>query len=450
MAIQATSRWRIRQDGNDDNGGGYDPGIAGAGTEYTDQAAARLTLTDLATPSAGSTTLTSAAGGFASDMVGNAVKITAGTNFTTGYYFVTGFTDPNTVTLDRSPTPSLAGSAGSGKLGGAFASFGVFANGGTRGTPAVATPLAAGHEIHVRGAGTDDPGIVDYDYSAATTNWTFPGGNATDGKVLVIGYNGRPRIDVAGLLFSTTNDWWVENVKIVAQGATSAASGIFNGTNHFNNVIYDQNNFDLPLTVNTLGVYDSAVRCTGNTGGGTLAAIQPGTAGATIEGNRITSKGVGILLDSVAAKVVNNVIWGCRSFGIQAVSTSPGNGACIRGNVIDGGSSEGLRVQTVSGVNRTLIRNNIISHNTGTGLTAVAGTTASNTRLARGLVNHNAFFNNGAGGNTHRGSMPAGANDVILTVDPYVNRAAGDFTLNATAGGGAACKDAGFPQTLRS
>ena len=74
MAITADAQWWIRTDGNDLNGAGFDSTIGGYGTNYSDQATAQLTLTDLATSGAGSTTLTSATGGFTSAMVGNAIR----------------------------------------------------------------------------------------------------------------------------------------------------------------------------------------------------------------------------------------------------------------------------------------------------------------------------------------------------------------------------------------
>lgn len=76
-----------------------------------------LSRTDLATSGAGSTTLTSAAGGFNSSMVNMYIRISGGTNFVVGMYRVSGFTNANTVTLATSPTPSGAGSAGAGKVG---------------------------------------------------------------------------------------------------------------------------------------------------------------------------------------------------------------------------------------------------------------------------------------------------------------------------------------------
>ena len=66
MSLNAAIDWEIRQDGSDLNGGGYKR-TAGT-TDYSQQAAAQLALTDLACAS--NTTLTSATGGFTAAMVG--------------------------------------------------------------------------------------------------------------------------------------------------------------------------------------------------------------------------------------------------------------------------------------------------------------------------------------------------------------------------------------------
>jgi len=54
--------------------------------------------------------------------------------------------------------------------------------------------------------------------------------------------------------------------------------------------------------------------------------------------------------------------------------------------------------------------------------------------------------NNAYGSNTNgaRNGIPVGTNDVTLTANPFNNAGSGDFSLNGTAGGGAACKGAGF------
>ena len=120
MALQATTVWELRSDGSDNNGGGYTSG----GTDYSQQAAAELNPTDLAMAQS-STTLTSATGGFTSAMVGNVIQITAGTNFDTGWYEITAYTNTNTVTLDRTAASGGNGSSGTGYVGGALASFGI-------------------------------------------------------------------------------------------------------------------------------------------------------------------------------------------------------------------------------------------------------------------------------------------------------------------------------------
>lgn len=119
MTIQSTTALEFRTTGDNTNGGAFDSGISGAGTDYTLQDSAQLTLTDIASTT-GTSVLTSATGGFTAAMVGNAIQISSGTNFTAGFYFIVTYTNTNTVTVDRDPTTGSNGSSGSGKLGGAL------------------------------------------------------------------------------------------------------------------------------------------------------------------------------------------------------------------------------------------------------------------------------------------------------------------------------------------
>lgn len=128
-ALPFDAAWELRTTGDDDNGGCYDTG--GSGTDFSQQDAAQLSLTDLATSGIGVTTLTSVTGGFTAAMVDNCIQIRSGTNVTacaTGgacFYEITVRTDTNTVTLDRAPDDGVGGiSGGSGDVGGALASPG--------------------------------------------------------------------------------------------------------------------------------------------------------------------------------------------------------------------------------------------------------------------------------------------------------------------------------------
>jgi hypothetical protein len=116
MALAATSVWEMRDTGANTNGGFY-KSDAGT-TDYSQQDAAQLALTDLASDGAG-TGISSATGGFTAAMVGNGIYITGGTGFTTGWYEIITHTDTNNIAIDRSAGASKTG--GTGNVGGAVA-----------------------------------------------------------------------------------------------------------------------------------------------------------------------------------------------------------------------------------------------------------------------------------------------------------------------------------------
>jgi hypothetical protein len=120
MAVAATTVYEIRTGGNDDNGGGFNAALAG--TDYTLQDAAQLSLTDLACAS--NTTLTSATGGFTAAMAGNLIHIISGTNDAPGWYEITAVASSNSVTIDRTCATGGNMTDGVGKVGGALASIG--------------------------------------------------------------------------------------------------------------------------------------------------------------------------------------------------------------------------------------------------------------------------------------------------------------------------------------
>lgn len=111
MALTSTGVWEVRASGHDLNAGYFNP--ARNGFDYSVQDAAALSLIDVVTN--GTTTLTSATGGFTADMVGNGVSI-AGT-----IYEIVSYTNGNTVIIDRS---AVAATGQSARVGGALATPG--------------------------------------------------------------------------------------------------------------------------------------------------------------------------------------------------------------------------------------------------------------------------------------------------------------------------------------
>jgi hypothetical protein len=461
MALTAYTNWYVRAGGSQTNGGGYDSTISGAGTNYADQDAAQVVFSAgnsnrLSTSGAGATTITSAGTPFTSAMVGNCIRISAGTNFQTGYYFITSYTSTSQVVLDRTPTSGGAGSNGDGSLGGAHASLINYANGGSGlGTPTLTTPLAAGHTVNIRGGGTDDPAIASLDYDFSAGYWTFPAGNLTTGPIKFVGYNGRPGIKYCGLLSYTTTCHFWQNIKAAITTSTYTNQSFINGSQiTLYNCIIDANNVDARL-IGAGGfqhtVIDCEFRCTGSSGAGTVAALDiSDDYGGRIIGCYIHNlKGPQVKLGPDRMNVcANNIIASGLSDGILmgSYSGTSYNGVVCFNNTIDSNAGHGINIPSIANLVGTNITNNIIANQTGGskyGITITTGTTASNDNAKAGVINYNALYNNTGSYN----AISAGANDVALSAAPYTG--SGNYALNSTAGGGAACKQVGFPTAFR-
>lgn len=164
-ALPATTVWEIRTDGSPTNGGGYK---SNAGTtDYSQQAAAQLSVSDAACTTGG-TTVTSATGGFTAAMVGNICYL-SGTHFTTGWYEITAYSDGNTISVDRDPTDGSNGSSGTCNVGGALKCPGdlgvVFQT---------AAQSVAGMKAYVRNTGTAYALDTATANTAATTGYGGP------------------------------------------------------------------------------------------------------------------------------------------------------------------------------------------------------------------------------------------------------------------------------------
>jgi len=116
MSIAVDTVWELRVAGAATNGGGFKDLNPGTSVDYSQQDAAQLSLTDIASNGAG-TGIYSATGGFTAAMEGNCMYI-SGTGFTTGWYQIVGYTDANNITIDRSCGVSASG--GTGNVGGAW------------------------------------------------------------------------------------------------------------------------------------------------------------------------------------------------------------------------------------------------------------------------------------------------------------------------------------------
>jgi len=215
MALSKNVVWEIRTDGNANNGGGFDSTIAGAGTDYSQQASPQLSLTDIATVSP-FTTLTSVTGGFTAAMIGNVIHITSGTNFVAHYYVITGVVNTNTITVDRA-TALNTGSGGVGRVGGAT-------------NTVVSHPAVSGNIVYIRG------GTYTVTGQTCTANSTSPDWIRYVGYDTIRGDKGRPIFDTTTTAFGFSAQYGsLENIELIGTGTAVLSIGGFASFTHIIN-----------------------------------------------------------------------------------------------------------------------------------------------------------------------------------------------------------------------
>jgi hypothetical protein len=352
MALPTEAEWGVRSGGNDLNGAGF-KSVDGGSVNYVHQDAAELSPTDLATPGAGSTTLTSATGGFTAAMTGNFIFIDTGTNFTQDYYQIATYVDTNEVTLDRSPTPGGAGGGdGEGKVGGSRATL----------TDAALEQMSADDTMYIEGGATYTPG--------GAINVAQGGGSK---KCRLIGYTttpgdtcrdaNRPIIEMAanGFMYTGTH-WKIMNLKVNmddAVGLRVTANTIIRNVT----VEKDINNSNSRCFYSA-GTDNHLIDCEGY-------SIQVTPKGRGVENLwdsvqycEFYDLEEGIDLAMTGALIFKNVIRDCTQIGIDVNADA----MVIQHNTIDGNAT-GI---DVGGNTSLVIMNNQITHNTTVGINASA------------------------------------------------------------------------------
>lgn len=416
MALNAATVWEVRSTGADTNGGGFKAGASG--TDWTQQDAAQYSVTDAVTN--GTTTITSATANFGTDVVGNVLYIQGGTApITAGWYEITARTNSTTITVDRS-TGLTAGTGATLKIGGALLTIAT-----------AESQMVAGNTCWVKN-GT-------YSISSGIS---FDAGNnlPNSSPVYMLGYNSSRGDNPTGT-----------DRPLISTSSAIVMVSLQEGPRVFGNFRLNGNDSaTVGIDMNRRGnrVYNCKVeQCTTNgiKNGNDIAGVvgcevTDLKAGATsaFEGNL---QGIGCYAHDSPGVGFNGGIhffciadtMGGDGFNQGALSPSTGMFGCVAyGNTGDGVEVTG----TYEGFN--CILNCIFVNNGGYGVKF-----GYQERTATFLgVDKNAFYNN-TSGQVNNGLN--GPGDVTLTADPFVDAANGNFALNSTAGGGAACRAAGFP-----
>lgn len=157
------------------------------------------------------------------------------------------------------------------------------------------------------------------------------------------------------------------------------------------------------------------------------------SSGGTVEGCYIHANPcTGVLLPS-GGVCIRNIV--AANTGAASDGISFGFTARIEMNRSYGNGRDGIRQTDTYGSATVLRRNILVGSLAGYGLND-----SVSAALSSWGYDQNAFYNNALGA-THNETT---SNDITLTGDPFTNAAGGDFSLNVTAGAGAACRNIAY------
>ena len=444
MAFPSTCLAEIENGGSDLNGGWFNVGASG--TDYSQQTAPQVTLDGATikwTTSGATATMTLSGVTGVAAHVGNVVRIPTGiTNATAGIYAITAYTS-STWVLDRNCcTGAVAG--GSGRMGGCLATPGQWA-------------LDVDNYGQVGGG---NHGFLKYNATAYQITTSSVG---SGGPVLNV-INGNNQGDICTLVgYNTTrtltnSDALRPTIQATVGSITMAGTYYANYASlNLRNIILDANSQSSVIGWQGRYNYIRSTCINVMVKGGATTAFQDGFAincesSANVEG-----------FDSV-------ICHGCYAHGSTGSGSTGGSGffrcpaaiGCLStGNqygftltdtysngfqhcafcTADGNTSHGFNVYNA--VHGSLVANCLSTNNGGYGYYTY------NSDIS--LWPASADYNNtsgatnqtvNAGTSWFRPSIPT------LTAQPYNNRSSGDYSLNTTAGGGAALRAAGYPPSM--
>ena len=455
--------------GSDLNSGGFV--ITAGGTDYTLSGTPHVTFngtTVTATTAAASATITITGYTVATTDVGNLLRVASGTNFvtTTGpFQIISVNVGLNQWTLDRNITTG-AGSALVGRMGGALATLVQFFA-----DTDINTGVAGGYVCYITGTYTVTAAVV----ISGTYNSNAGSGNtsATLGGVQVIGYNAT-RGDNGQFTFTTATNsvdllHYTNNNRnttfLNCAFTTSAGTTAIGITTSGNSQIPCKLGFDnCSLTGFTFGVFTdqssngAAIdglymrNCvvTGCTSGGVYISTATLIMNCYIfsntnDGLHCSSNGNNIRGPVICMNSIfyNNTGIGINNQGLGNAPTALDNTTFVINCCCVSNTSDGFRAQVSgsNGLTNVVLQNNIFYGNGGFGVNLV-------TLYGVLLGGFNAYGTNTSG--PYGNSMAAQPGDVSLSGDPFNGRTSNDFSLNSTAGQGAACNGAGFAGVMQN
>jgi hypothetical protein len=438
LAIASTANFDIQTGGADTNAGCFDPSVANPGTDESQGAgtAITITLTGTGTTGTGSPAFTSTTHG-----PGNCILIASGSGCSTGLYELNSQAS-GTGTFDRAMGSS--GNVCVGVIGGPLLTISKFYSSAVNGN--------IGH------------------LKAGTYTITSSLGNTTLQNYALIGYqtshhtisNCEAQSDTRPLITSSTNSVNIFNngpnasnytmfCNITVNSTAATKGDCFHATNTWvgltiansklsgcNVLVNGEDQVDFPmqyLAIRSSELTGSVSHCIINTEGGIFKNNYiHGCGGDGFTFGAHSAVG-GWYAQFIGNVIVSNVHGINATHGLAAATAGPQ--LDLHNNTIANNSSDGVTIATsLLGAASLSMDCNLVYGNTGWGVNAPSSPGAI-------MLNRtNAYGSNGSG---NINNLAAGNGDVTLSAGPFTNSGGGDYSLNNTAGGGAAARGACWP-----
>lgn len=425
--------------GSDTNAGCFV--TAGSGTDETYPTPTVISFTDLV--AASGTTITSVAHPFDTTSPGNCLRISSGSGWTTGLYYIVSQSG-GTATVDR--TIATGGSTGgTGKLGGALATIAQ-----------AQTDHVVSNHMYVKADGTYTvTTALNINGGASTANSTtilegYTSTRGDNGKVTLTTATNSVRIFsmTASPLGNTTN-WMIKNFSI--SNTASSRDNCFHAQSqpstdfYIENVVMDGCNIGIDgdwtvdytfthLFLNHVEIKNSVSDGIRNTGVFHIANSyihDNGGMGIQVSGSYGEPTAY-TLTNTIISTNTSNGFYDPRADG-AGTSYHP---VLLLNNAIYNNGGDGIKLGSSANVTQFVAQNNIIYGNTGWGWNIINIVNSP-------IILNNAFGSNGSGNYT---GIVAGEGEVALSANPFTSSS--DFSPNSTAGGGALTKAGGFPGTI--
>jgi hypothetical protein len=432
MALTTNTVWEIRTTGSDSNGGGYVTGAAG--TDYSQQASAQYSSTDLESNNATSSTpqVSAVSHSFVTADEGNIIYISAGTNWTAGRYQIVS-TSGGVATLDRACGSAAAVTGGTYAVGGALLTMDTaYANA----VPGNICYIKDGtytrtSTLTIAYANTRSLWFIGYN-----TNRTFLNNDttrplittATDSTVLFTGSNNTYGIGFRNINFTNT-----ASVRAACFANVTAGSGPWilincklSGFTYVGNFPNSAGRLDLWfINVEMVNMTNDAIK---NTTAGTRTILYNCYVHHCSGSGLDWQTGYPVLINCIVA--YNNAYG--ANIGTQTVAGGP---FCfINTTFAHNVSGDFNNATTSTGMYPSLAINSIFySANT-------------NFALATAVTDRSiAAYNNAFGGGGVKTNFTTGNNDIALSASPFLNAAAGNYALNNITSGGNLLSATGYP-----